>query len=243
MKYSLPLTAVALTISLFSTQANASLVDMGYTLDDGANIVTDESRGLQWLQWDASTGMSITEGLATFASDGWRLADNLQMADLMNDAGFGAVTSGTGVGGSFDSNENTSQRVNLGYSYGETSAANDFLMMFGDTFASAGYTCCGKTDPLQLSRAIFGDDVNGNGFYNSATVLDDFRFFGGPKINGYAALNADSPYFTATKQHSTYGLALVRTATVSPVPVPASLPLLALALISFGYIHKRRLKK
>lgn len=58
----------------------------GYTHDTSTNIVV--GAGYEWLRWDVSAGMSIEE-LNTYASSGWELASNQQIADLFNDFQFG----------------------------------------------------------------------------------------------------------------------------------------------------------
>lgn len=233
MNYTKILPAIVVAASLCAPQTHASLVELGYSLNNTSNIVTDSNRNLEWLQWDMTTGMSIEEGLAIYSQDGWELASNTQMAHLMNDANLNS--SETGV--SFDSNESTGQKISS--EHVNTVSSAEFIYMFGDTFTSAGYSCCGESDAVEFSRAVFGDE-NSNDWFNTATVIGSYQSFDGTSSNGYAEMKAESSNYTSTNSHSTYGLALVRSASVSPVPVPASLPMLGLALLGFGLFRSRR---
>jgi hypothetical protein len=54
----------------------------GYTRDDASVVV--QGFGLEWLQWTETQGQSVDNALRDYEDDGWRLATNIEMADLFN---------------------------------------------------------------------------------------------------------------------------------------------------------------
>ena len=194
-------TFLALTLPLSAAASTVSY--HGYTLDTDSNIVT--GGGLEWLQWDQTAGQSISAALANYSGDGWRLATNTEMAALFNAFNFGST---------FDTNENTTQEVSLydsAYSFG---VANEFIALFGDTYAGFNYD---YGDPLESSAALFGIDPNQDGYYNFAVVTDEYDLVSGQLQPGRAAMYDD--YRLATFSYSYLGVALVQ---VTQVPLPAS---------------------
>jgi hypothetical protein len=67
--------------------ANAvPITHYGYTLNPSTNIVT-HTDGTEWLKWDQTLNESIDSALSIYASQGWMLASNTQMAGLFADFG------------------------------------------------------------------------------------------------------------------------------------------------------------
>lgn len=223
-------------IIISQSSHSASISYYGYTLDTDTNIVT--GGGLEWLQWDQTEGMSVDTALSTFGDNGWRLASNVEMANLFNAFSFGL---------SFDSLENTSQSININWVESEDLPTNHFLSLFGQTFnynedCELDCTLFDSVDTMITAQAAFGSDMDGDGFFNIARVTDDgweFPNFGFPIENftsGLASMSSDSRASDFSQDHS--GVALVR---VSPVPVPAAAWLFGSALLGLANIKRKKL--
>lgn len=206
---------VALLLSIFIQNSHAELLTYnGYTLDDETDVVTGGD--LEWLQWDRTLGQSVDSALSVFARDGWRLANNIEMAELFNAFGFGASFT-------WDSEETTDQ-----FSYNDDGAIENvaidpekqFVTLFGNTRPDF----CGNptiSDPCEHTGALFGDSLDAiNGTFNFAEVSDDFScplcstsyFFG---VAGLHSIG-----YPGTLPLEGFGVALVRT---SLVPEPNTL--------------------
>ena len=76
--------ALALVIILLTHQlAYAGPIEFkGYSRENSSNVVT--GGGLEWLQWTVTKGMTIDSALKQYTAQGWRLANNEQMATLFN---------------------------------------------------------------------------------------------------------------------------------------------------------------
>lgn len=211
---------------ILSPIANSALIEhAGYSYDDTGNVVV--GGGLEWLRWDVTDGQSIDQALSTFSSDGWRLANNVDMANLFNTFNFGM---------SFDTDENTG-------SYGWTEKTDDegtdeldriFFAMFGITVTNPGINP--GDDPFEMSAAYFGDDADGDGKYNDARVVDDFVNKGTPSF-GLAMISAD--VVTSSHAHTNMGIALVRTEGYS-VDEPTTFWLFMFALVALYSANKRK---
>lgn len=223
---------------LTSLSAQATLIShFGYERDSASNIVT--GGGLEWLKWDVTKGMSINSALASYASQGWRLASNDEMAFLFNQFKFGKSD--------WHANESVTQSIQLPWNSGDALSSHAmFTNLFGvtRTFSCSldGRTtlCWSDSDPQLYSLALFGADSNRNGMYNMALVQDDAHRVGSdPRVrltfdNHEASLSSDlwSPDTSAYR-----GVALVRNYVPDnvAVPTPGSIGLLALGLVALGY--------
>jgi hypothetical protein len=225
-----------------SHSANASLIThSGYTRAEASDIVS--GNGLEWLMWDQTANMSISQALEAYTAQGWRLASNLDMAVLFNAFQFGK-TDWSGA-------ENLGQVAYTPWQLSEVSSHNAFTLLFGSTFNSAlcdgpyplswcdGYA---TNDPLILAQAYYGSDDDQDGFYKSALVYDDFSYAlqnNNDKVDGYAVLRAAS--WSPDAQSLSYGVALVRSATAVAVPAPASFALFIIALMLLAFLRRSTL--
>jgi hypothetical protein len=200
-----------------------------YVLDETTNIVTDTANGIEWLQWDQTTGMSINEALSAFNGAGWQLATNSQMADLFNafDLSYGGFI--------WTNEENLLQTYD-----GPTDGiaiedwSNDrelqFVSLFSDTAeAWPNEGTCGVADCLQMSAAYFGSDNDNDGQYKVARIVDDLQFDDGSGYQDLGSLAEMSNDIIDLNTDTAYsrGVALVR---VVNVPEPQSLAILFLGI-------------
>lgn len=226
-----------------SLSAHATLIShFGYERDSASNVVI--GGGLEWLKWDVTKGLSIDSALDLYASDGWRLASNVDMASLFNSFVFGNTDG-------WNANEEEFQRSELPWNSGdEYSHHIKFMELFGVTRRSScadyGVTayCYSDDDPLIGSYAFFGADNNENDRYNLAEVLDDYTLLGANgAVTWYgwhnAVLNQDR--FSRSHPYSHVGVSLVRNYVPDPVavPTPGSIGLLALGLVALGYRRRQ----
>ncbi|WP_416305628.1 PEP-CTERM sorting domain-containing protein [Neptunicella sp. SCSIO 80796] len=237
---------VGIGLLFTSCFANAALVTYhDYTLDDETNIVT--GGGLEWLQWDVTVGMTINEALADIADgiingitygSGWQLATNVQMASLFNTFVLGATVP-------WDESETTGQQAknydgptveNTG-----TDAELQMVALFGSTDPDNVDTR-GSDDPVDFTGALFGNDMNGDGLYNSAIVMDDFAVKYAGNFHGFNYLTSDAysaDYRRSASGASAIGVAFVRTPQASTdVAEPGAITLMAIGL--FGLAIRRK---
>lgn len=209
------LALAGLTLSLCSHAAIIS--HNGYSLDTTTNVVT--GGGLQWLQWDETVGQSIDTALGAYAADGWRLASNVEMANLFNSFAFGTTI-------------NTSEEGWRAWR-GEvpTTEVDKMVELFGATNSGSSVPL---VDPLKTTGALFGADPDGNNWYNLVRLHDDYTSGDVPPIFYPARLEYWIDFYPTDYTHFQAGVALVR----SEVPVPASAWLFASALI--GLLSFRR---
>lgn len=209
---------------------HAAIVSInGYSLDSEANIVTSNA-GLEWLQWDLTINQSINQALAgiakTYAGGGWSLANNEQMASLLNSFDFGLT---------FDSNYRTMQEKRGPYIAGEDINTDPYLQfntLFGNTYTIDAYAS--GPEPMVFSYAQFGE--------NTATVPNRVYVQG----DFYNTLMSRGNYSEIYLSHPTgymdltnklLGVALVRTTSPSQnipsVSEPNSFLIMTLFLILF----------
>lgn len=226
---------------LTSLSAQATLIShFGYERDSASNIVT--GYGLEWLKWDVTTGMGINTALSTYASQGWRLASNDDMAFMFNQFKFGKDD--------WHADESVLQEKFIPWNSGdEFSSHAKFIHLFGATRQNScsidnrATNCYSNDDPLLLSYALFGADVNLNRFYNIAVVRDDAMYLSSA---GYT-LPMSHHAFVSSDQYgldfldAMVGVALVRDFVPDnvAVPTPGSIGLLALGLVALGYRRRQ----
>lgn len=227
-KFSSMATALAAVFSM--TSANAVVVD-----------------GLEWKPWKDTVGMSIGGALEQYSTDGWRLASNAEMASLFNHTGLYLQPNEDHIDWvetPFKANENSSQ-IRLSITHG-LNGSGFFQSQLGET---SPYNCDPDGVGFDMygcsahTAALFGSDGDADGLYNLADVGYDY-YPGYSSSTSFAELLSDrydrnwsNDVITA----STYavGVALVR--DVTPVPIPATLPLLASALVAFG-VWRRKMR-
>lgn len=221
-----------------SMTAHAGLIQYGdYKRDSASNIVT--GGGLEWLKWDVTKGMSINAALASYASQGWRLASNDEMASMYNLFSFGKTN--------WNAYEYGHQFVQLPWNSGdEFNSYAAFIRLFGYTVqpticspGGASTDCYRADDPSQTSLALYGSDLNKNKRYKLAWVSEDSTYVhslvGLHSENYMASIQDDT--FDADNGYSPYGVALVRNRVPDnvAVPTPGSIGLLTLGLVALGY--------
>lgn len=141
----------------------------GYSLDSQKNIVTSDA-GLELLQWDVTINQSINQALAgickTYSGGGWTLANNGQMASLLNSFDFGLT---------FDSNDRKMQEKRGAYIAGEDINTDPYLQFnkpFGNTYTIDAYAS--GPEPMVLSYAQFGENTPTANVPNRVYVYEDF---------------------------------------------------------------------
>jgi len=224
-----------------SMASQAALISYnGYERDTAKNYVT--GGGLEWLKWDETKGSSIEAALSTHASQGWRLASNLEMAELFNNFQFSSTV--------FGNNENISQNVSTPWSTNESGVHTVFLSLFGTTSiggnvctSSRSKQCYAENDNWIASAAIFGADLDGDLNYNYAFVVDDRTYFdwSGYRTNEQHEVMISSDYIEKRDGLTGVGVALVRVSnsTSVAVPTPGPIGLLALGLVALGYRRRQ----
>ena len=217
---------VLITFTFF--YSNASIITYGsYTLSTDSNIVS--SKGIEWLQWDETAGLSIDEALNNY--NGWSLASNEQMAMLFNDFFSYQVWNVGDNGGA----------VSLPYTEQITSQLN-FLNLFG----YIEYIPLGQngndlyTDAFYSVKAAYGSD--NNGLYREAIVNDAFAgaFDMGDVLESYgvgASSELTLAQIASNVGFSQRGVAIVRTASV---PEPSSLLFMIMGVLCAGMYKTRK---
>lgn len=216
-------------LSLSPVSSAALITHNGYTLDESTNVVT--GGGLEWLQWDETQGLSVLQALNQFNAAGWRLANNTEMAALLNNWDFGSSFT-------FDNDETTYQstvRDNNGVDTIPGDSYREFLDLFSLTeFRDSFYSL---SDPLERAWAWFGDRSIHDAFstYNIALIGDDFTVrHTGRSFDAWAYMEKNR--FGATS-FSYAGVALVRSTSI---PEPNSVSLLAFFIIALLSVFLRR---
>ena len=175
---------------------------------------------------------SIQSQLSTLEGGGWSVASNVQMAQLFNAFDFGLT---------FDTDENTTQYVDTGFSAGDpgTEADEVFISMFGDTYTASGRSFCYHGDCVNTSVAYYGNDPDADAGINRALVRDDSIYPSGYESAGFVELRDDG-LFKNNDINATAGVALVR--EFSPVPVPAAAWLFGSGLLGLIGVARRKVR-
>ena len=226
----------------FNSSGHAKLLSAyGYALDTETNIVqraNDPNDKTEWLRWDLTLGMSITEALAKYGNQGWSLATENQVKKLFADIFVPGGRDGSGVlWDDFAENYQVFGDLQFDskyeYSDGENRTLN-FQNLFGYSHAGDPIPGTAFYDPVSLVSALFGDDADGDGLYNLATVRTSFTDAGGPDGSirenpQIAFLNADTFGGSVDYSHSLAGVALTRTSLPTldpdyqpPAPIESS---------------------
>ncbi|WP_334029213.1 hypothetical protein [Alteromonas sp. P256] len=229
---------IALSLILPCGLANATLITHnGYTLDTNKKIVSNGA--LEWLQWDQTTGMSISEALTAFKGQNWVLATNSQIAELFNafELSYGQFI--------WTSEENAPQTYDgstdgIAIEDWENDPELKFVSLFSDTAQAWPFEgTCGAADCLQMSAAYFGSDNDNDGQYKLARVYDDVQFIGEGNFQDWGSLAEMSEDIIDINTDRAYsrGVALVRTVNV-PEPQPLAIIILGIMVLNFGRATK-----
>lgn len=246
--------AIAMCILLMPTLSNAYLiappVTNVYVLDEATRIVTDRSSGKEWLQWTETLGMSVNTALSTYESDGWRVANSLEMAILFSRF-FKTVAWDTDEDTHQDNMVNFSDYgvepqfyhdgVDPSYPFGELFGRIDFGQFEGGSV----YVDNEKLEDLDgfyMTEAIYGTDDDGDGYLPWTRVWTEHT---GVKPDGTLIKFADRAMmgrdnrFTANDTWATSGVALIRDTRPHKVPEPSPLALLAAATLGVFCLRRR----
>lgn len=224
-----------------SATANAGLISFnGYEREANSNVVIAKKSGLEWLMWNNTTGLSITEAKIKYSADGWVLASNYQVSALFSDFRFESDHWLSDI---------TSGRYSIAdWSIGESSSFDNFIELFGATgeLGCSDYTksCFSKDDRKVWASALYGDPY-GPSFYRSrAAVESDYTEVfhdGGSALSPNTAL-LTNPLFTDRSINESSGVAFIRYSQLEPTPVPISNSVGFLALGITILAFSRRVK-
>ena len=211
---------------LASATASATLVTHNnYTLDTSTNVVS--TNGIEWLQWTATQGMSISGALGVYATDGWQLASNQHMATLYDDFN---LNNGT--------DENSAYFTQNEYTPDDSHSIDKLLDLFGVTNIGSAYgpTIGTGPDAYAAAQALYGADADADGLYNVAFVRSDFTNRGIPEV--YATV-LPSDGWDSEWGGNGISVALVRPATVAE---PALIMIFALGIMGLGLRRRNNVR-
>jgi hypothetical protein len=237
MKFRILKTTIVSAFLLVSGLAEAGLISHNnYSLNTDTNIVTNN--GTEWLQWDVTIGESINSALSKYASEGWMLASNAQMAGLFTDFGWGSsVQEDDKIDTIIDTIGNYSAS-------GDESAMDNFIELFGTTFffSFSGSNPAGILDQRSAS-ALFGSDLDNDGMFRYALVNSDYyRCTRGScsELADSASMVSDSFWNIDGNYIIDYARGGVALTRVVDVPAPSTILIFALGLMGLA---ARRFKK
>jgi hypothetical protein len=138
---------------LISNICVASLITNVNNIDNSVTVTYQDNSKLEWLQFNQTLDMSINDFLLgtgnTLMADGWSLASNVQMAQLINEA-FSV---------NFQSNEKFQNNAMI-----DDSLVAAFTSIFTSTFYSVNEG---------LIQVSFGSDLDNDGGYNLFYTSDN----------------------------------------------------------------------
>lgn len=240
----------SLALLAFSNSSFSMSVDFEYpSLDvDGVSPIV-EFVGLEWLRWDITNGLSINEATDLYGAQGWRVASNAEIANLVNTR---IATSSNTMPIGMTDNESDSL-----YSY-EDATHSGF-----STFIDLGVTTefeVTDEDSFSYGRdflhstALYGSDADGDNLYNlidfsitnvAPSVFQPFAVSWSELSVSSDSYDRNEPVFTDVYyERDTFysysaGVALVRDISVTPVPIPSSLVLFSSALMMLGIWNRK----
>jgi hypothetical protein len=227
-----------------SVASHAGIIShYGYSRDTESTNKVVTGGGVEWLMWDVTKGMSISSALDEFTKDGWVLATNVQMASLFNSFQFGK--------NDWLSIESQTQYTSQAWDTREDSSYNAFFSLFGavgqsDCGTNVPEYCYETTDPYRSAMAFFGSDLNKDGYYNLASLVDDSLYHYDEFTSNQAPHEAIiyEGLYSDTQRDYGVGIALVRMQTTVPTPVsvPGTLVLLLVGLAGLVYSRRSTIK-
>lgn len=233
-------TLIAVLLLIHQVSHAAPISYNGYTLNEDTNIVTEDSTGMEWLQWDVTSALSsniaFNDIAVNYQGGSWRLATNSELIHMASTL----LPSLSTWDRSSTSEELFSPRVQLtSFSSSELPEnwqfepeIDAFIELFGYTKDLGGPFINFATNQVVL------DSILRTSAYSQAGVLSVFdngtsqgnNFFDGrvltARVSGGFTLNSSIPSGT--------GFAFVRTANLNnslEVSEPSSIFLFFFALI------------
>lgn len=215
--------ALALSSSGISNAAALDFIDQG-------TYTTDSISGLDWLDLTITTGQSYNQVSNQLAMGGlyhgWRYASAAEFNAMITNY------TGTPIPPGFVNQINHAE-----------GAIDGLHFLLGSTLDSAWQTTYGTTYDAYVGRA------EGEGIDYTWGLLSD-----GDTNGRFLAMIFDNDRSTATLDYTmvnrgraldslsqlTFGSYLVRDTQLSPVPVPAALPLFASVLLGFSLFRRRK---
>ena len=197
----------------------ASALPLGYVEENG--YINDGK-----IEWSFDIGMygdTIGEIFVEAQAEGWRLAQSSDVIGIYNDFGLYNDSPYTAEGQGATLTDSTHRDI-----------INEFFWDVGITHA----------DIFDEEATWFhlGDDGSlvQSSVYRLIPFYDDFMGFSSDADDTFVSIARHSPYNSFDTQMYNSAIALVRDVEVSPVPVPAALPLFASGLALFGFIARRK---
>lgn len=210
----------------------------GYSRDASSQSVI--GGGLEWMQWDATLGMSVNHALATYAKDGWVLASNVQVAALYNTFMFGNDTDRFADGNKWKVHQpgQMTQATFMDWQQGEDSPHSWFLQLFG--YSRQSYCldddslyCALPSDPFRDVFAIFGDADPASQALFVANISDDVTSRYSPTAELSYSIHYAQMYnawIDYNGSYAEYAVALVRPQQAKVVAAPGTIALLLLGV-------------
>ncbi len=210
--------------------------------------------GIEWMRWDLTLGLSPRQALDGYSPYGWRIASENEMSNMLNDYLYtnyihsfphymyrrnGSYAAFTG----FSSDESAQEHI---WDHSSGGAAHSLMSIFGVTdfnYYAGGVSCLEYFDGcITLASALYGSDGNSDNLIKRAelsyTYFDENSYEDiSLSADNYSINNGMLPDFGYALTGT--GVALVR--NVSPVPIPASLPMFGLVMGIYGvYKHSKK---
>ncbi len=229
--------------TLTSLPVTAGLIQYnGYERETDSQIV--KGKKLEWLKWDVTRGQSVNTALADYSSQGWQVANIVQVIELFSDFKFGFVNLNDAINGkNFIKTQPWTASEETPHYY--------FTQLFGISEGGTTcieyikYHCHPMSDPWYWSIALYLN-LEKTGV-QGASIYDDFTY----KTNeltaiygAYAELNNGEPADFNFRGYSS-GIALVRENGVPPtnqIPEPSSNKILILTLAIIAFRRSLKIK-
>ncbi len=208
-----------MTWSFFATATTIQFGDYEYTT--GENVF--RGGGVEWLRWDQTVELSVNDALTSYSSQGWRLATNVEMADLFNSFNIAPAN--------FFGSDEVESYLQILPLVDAATIYDDIIAFLGTSFYENGGDSGVGELARSFSSAIYGQDSNGNGFFNGAIIQSDMTYQGTSYDN--AALLFEDTFYMPDEVYEGVSVALVR-----EVSEPESIAILGALLLMIGLKNK-----
>jgi hypothetical protein len=160
-----------LLVFVGSTQAATIVgVDTLINTDDLTIIEFGNGQQYDFLDISATAGMSWSNAQVAFQSDGFRVADNTEVAELFSAFGFSYVFNPLALINNIPDASNPEELLFISY-FGDTASTGTLARFLNPTGPNASsYFCIGSVC-RNSSQSFVSPNHNGNGISNIGTVL------------------------------------------------------------------------